>query len=341
MTDDHQTMSDMQVICLKCTVCSCLFTTEIQFYKHARHEHCEEVVLLQQQVENSFSDLQSSIVAPADIDKTENTMKVEQNALADKEKRTCTEKKLGVTCEHDQINKESKLKPENISNKTDEMAHNDETIISFVVLNKNSNDDDQPVLKVSNTEKYLSSVGLAGIAFTDPTDAVSALLNRHLPTELHTKEGVKAEKKASARSHSNRAWRDYKRRNAGSEVCTLCGKTFSKLYLHYKHYHAPARHVCETCKKVFKAKCDLIVHRRIHTGERPYSCDVCGRRFAQSGQVKTHRATHFNNGGFVCHQCGKVLRSPATLASHGRGETFRLHSMWDDVCQACLSSHTQ
>lgn len=271
----------MQVICLKCTVCSCLFTTETQFYKHARHEHCEEVLLLQQHVENKFSDLQSSAVVPADIGKTGNTMKLEQSILVNEETGTCNEIKPVVKDEFIQVNNELKSKAEKANNKIAGMVHNDKHI-NFTVLNKSNKD--QSVLQISSTEEHLFSLGLTDFeTLGDPTAAISGLLNQRSSTELHTKN---TKKKARVRSNSSKAWREYKLRNAGCDVCKLCGKTFDKLYLHYKHYHAPAQYMCETCNKVFKAKSDLLVHSRIHTGERPYSCDVCCRRFAQSGQVK-------------------------------------------------------
>ncbi len=52
------------------------------------------------------------------------------------------------------------------------------------------------------------------------------------------------------------------------------------------------RFQCDTCKKQFGFKKDLINHLRTHTGDRPFTCDICGKDFAHDSSLKLHKKTH-------------------------------------------------
>ena len=53
------------------------------------------------------------------------------------------------------------------------------------------------------------------------------------------------------------------------------------------------RFQCDTCKKQFGFKKDLVNHLRTHSGERPFSCDICHKDFAHDSSLKLHKKTHF------------------------------------------------
>ena len=63
------------------------------------------------------------------------------------------------------------------------------------------------------------------------------------------------------------------------------------------------RFQCDTCKKQFGFKKDLINHLRTHTGERLFACDICGKDFAHDSSLKLHKKTHVNEEDIPSENC--------------------------------------
>ena len=136
-----------------------------------------------------------------------------------------------------------------------------------------------------------------------------------------------------------------------SEMCELCGKSFSSrsnltkhMLLHgEKKYACPhcekkfhldvylKEHVtcvhynifkyqCNTCGRMMKSKTGLIAHERIfHSKEgETFSCPKCHKVFNQKGNMKAHMYSHTTERKFACDICVRAFKYPDQLSRHKR-----------------------
>ena len=108
---------------------------------------------------------------------------------------------------------------------------------------------------------------------------------------------------------------------SGSNVCELCGKSYSRpstLKAHMRMHSGQTPYRCDTCGKSFIQACNLTVHLRTHSGEKPFSCPICHARFSQSSSVTTHLRTHSGERPYKCDYCDKAFSDVSTLTKHKR-----------------------
>ncbi|KAM9364276.1 uncharacterized protein KZ484_010545 isoform 1-T1 [Pholidichthys leucotaenia] len=104
-----------------------------------------------------------------------------------------------------------------------------------------------------------------------------------------------------------------------------------------KKHHTVKSHVCNTCGKRFRNKCDLSVHDRSHTGEKPFSCETCGQSFNQRGHLTTHMTIHTGEKPFSCETCGHRFNERGNLKTH-----IRIHTGEKPFsCETCGQSFNQ
>ncbi|XP_060648752.1 zinc finger protein 501 [Drosophila nasuta] len=102
--------------------------------------------------------------------------------------------------------------------------------------------------------------------------------------------------------------------------CEYCGKGFvesSNLRRHIIALHTSERpHTCTLCQRSFSRVYLLELHKRTHTGERPYACNHCDRSFAQLSVLRTHERIHTGERRHRCALCQKTFSRLMQLKKH-------------------------
>ncbi|XP_053234831.1 uncharacterized protein LOC128408834 [Podarcis raffonei] len=115
-----------------------------------------------------------------------------------------------------------------------------------------------------------------------------------------------------------------RRKGKKKNVCSLCGKVFSRkshFNVHMRIHTGQKQHKCLDCGKTFRQRAHLTSHQRIHTGERPYKCLQCGKSFRERAHFTVHQRIHTGEKPFQCSECGKKFSRSTNLASHLRKHT--------------------
>ena len=126
--------------------------------------------------------------------------------------------------------------------------------------------------------------------------------------------------------------------------CAFCSNMFSNLSnlkAHVRRKHSEdfliKDHECETCKKTYRFKENLMRHRKdVHSGKN-YKCDFCGDSFTTEGNLKRHRRTnHLKPNIKECEFCDFKHRNKKQIMKHQR--LNHLHQMKDRKCNLCNKS---
>jgi len=94
-----------------------------------------------------------------------------------------------------------------------------------------------------------------------------------------------------------------------SELCTTCGKEFSRTYLLEEHLNNSKAHLhklscsLETCNLTFSEKSHLTEHKKLHSDSREITCNAC--MFTFSGQTSLQLHCNIKN-------CGEKIGNPPT-----------------------------
>ncbi|KAG8014156.1 hypothetical protein GBF38_016482 [Nibea albiflora] len=132
--------------------------------------------------------------------------------------------------------------------------------------------------------------------------------------------------------------------NQSSQLCTECGKFFSKrwrhtcehkikpypcnfcgkrcvsevaLNSHSRIHDANYEHRCKYCHLTFKIKVDKHTHEQTHITEgKPYKCTDCSETFATNKERRIHLPYHKGPPQLKCDFCGIEFLWPLTLQRH-------------------------
>ncbi|XP_064618083.1 uncharacterized protein LOC135482157 [Liolophura sinensis] len=91
-------------------------------------------------------------------------------------------------------------------------------------------------------------------------------------------------------------------------------------------------YVCNTCRKIFNRRGNVIEHLKLHTNKKPFSCEICQKKFATKGELTKHSLCHFQDKPYLCDICGKQFPRLGSLRRHlfcHGAETSRY------VCDTC------
>ncbi|WP_257294805.1 C2H2-type zinc finger protein [Endozoicomonas sp. YOMI1] len=142
---------------------------------------------------------------------------------------------------------------------------------------------------------YFSLLGLAPVSITQVNNESHPVFYQQFSVALALPEVnslTNGSEPSSGRDPAEKESNDKK------FICTYlgCGKKFkrrSTRRIHERSIHLNEKNFeCQTCKKSFFHKSDLIKHTYIHSGTKPYLCLKCETSFSQSSNLYTHIKKH-------------------------------------------------
>ena len=106
----------------------------------------------------------------------------------------------------------------------------------------------------------------------------------------------------------------------GQFACDTCRRQFSSKFDLMAHCEIHSRNVerfsCDQCEETFTLMSDFIKHLTIHCDEFVFACETCGERFEHKFHLSIHQASHRKKKTFSCVTCGREFRLERSLNNH-------------------------
>ena len=117
-------------------------------------------------------------------------------------------------------------------------------------------------------------------------------------------------------------------------LCNQCGRIFQTggvLDRHIAVEHDKIRYECEACDKSFRTVFQYRKHRRYDhlldennekVEKELFKCDLCDREFDRPNSIKRHmRSVHQKGKHYICEFCSKVFYNGGSYTRHRRVHT--------------------
>lgn len=293
---------------LKCTVCATLFLTEDLFSKHARSQHCVEVVFVEPEKDEQEQNVELDSAAPeAVVSDTEKTVNISHIILVGDDSNEC----------HDDSSHESEFRKINKNETNNLVANSGKDQVKLLQRTKNKNTKRKRLKAVKNqcVENQFHC------DFCAKTFSLKENMRRHMQT--HTGEAPYACDLCDKRfkQKAQRTTHRYTHFEERSFLCSACGKGFRTaqgLHRHGFTHLKDKNFQCKTCGAKFRYKELLVVHQKTHSSVKPFACSLCNRAFAQRINLQTHLRTHTGEKPYVCcvNNCGKAFSRQQSYKAH-------------------------
>ncbi|KAF5307813.1 hypothetical protein FQR65_LT06685 [Abscondita terminalis] len=125
-----------------------------------------------------------------------------------------------------------------------------------------------------------------------------------------------------------------KNHSGRSLECHVCNKTFHRKYLLDQHLlsHHDSAVKCGECNKLCKNEKTLSVHMRMHKQTKSFKCDNCPKTFTQASNLNAHvNRFHMKK----CKLCNKRFSSLNLLEAHQKMHTMK-EFFSCPICSKCV-----
>lgn len=301
---------------LKCTVCATLFLTEDLFSKHARSQHCVEVVFAEPEKDEQEQNVDlNSVVHEASARDTEKTVNISHIILVGDDSNECHNDENSQDNEFRNLDNFEEIPTRNETDSVVASTAKDQ--IKLVQRTRNKTKKSKRLKALENQcEKRLFHCDVCAKAFS-----LKENLKRHMQT--HTGEAPYAcdlcDKKFKQKAQ--RITHRFTHFEERSFLCSECGKGFRTAQGLHRHgfTHLKDKNFrCKTCSAKFRYKELLVVHQKTHSSNKPFACSMCDRAFAQRINLQTHLRTHTGEKPYVCciNNCGKAFSRQQSYKAH-------------------------
>ena len=108
--------------------------------------------------------------------------------------------------------------------------------------------------------------------------------------------------------------------------------------LEYRDIKSTETEICDLCGKTFSSRRELDRHKLSHIEERPHECEVCGQSFNTTFELKRHVFNlHIQSKTHNCEYCGEIFATKSSLSRHKSTHGATRES--SHACKICLKRY--
>lgn len=101
----------------------------------------------------------------------------------------------------------------------------------------------------------------------------------------------------------------------GPNACSLCKRTFVRLFEMVRHQQNKKLRQCAACEKCY-SKSGIKDHEKLHTSVTPRICEKCSQSYIFHAHLSRHQRKHREQQPIVCSHCVKQFSTKRCLTVH-------------------------